>query len=67
MKAKEIREMNNEDLLKEIDSLKQELFTLRFQQATGQLTNSARMKECKKTIARIKTIMTERELASANK
>ena len=63
MKINEIREMNNSDLLKEIDSLKQELFTLRFQQATGQLTNSARMKEIKKTIARIKTVITERELS----
>lgn len=63
MKINEIREKNNEELLKEIDSLKQELFTLRFQQATGQLTNSARMKEIKKTIARIKTVMTERELS----
>ena len=66
MKINEIREMKNEDLLKEIDSLKQELFTLRFQQATGQLTNSARMKEIKKTIARIKTVMTERELSAKN-
>ncbi|MBR2684843.1 MAG: 50S ribosomal protein L29 [Erysipelotrichaceae bacterium] len=63
MKINEIREKNNEELLKEIDSLKQELFTLRFQQATGQLTNSARMKDIKKTIARIKTVMTERELS----
>ena len=63
MKINEIREMNNSDLLKEIDSLKQELFTLRFQQATGQLTNSARMKEIKKTIARIKTVIAERELS----
>ncbi len=63
MKINEIREKNNEELLKEIDSLKQELFQLRFQQATGQLTNSARMKEIKKTIARIKTVMTERELS----
>lgn len=63
MKINEIREKNNEELLKEIDSPKQELFTLRFQQATGQLTNSARMKDIKKTIARIKTVMTERELS----
>ena len=63
MKIEEIRKLSNEEMLKEIDSLKQELFTLRFQQATGQLTNSARMKEIKKTIARMKTVMTERELA----
>ncbi|MPM50085.1 50S ribosomal protein L29 [bioreactor metagenome] len=62
MKIKDIRDKSNEELLKDVDSLKEELFTLRFQQATGQLTNSARMKEVKKTIARIKTVITEREL-----
>lgn len=61
MNAKEIREKTNEELLKEIDALKDELFNLRFQQATGQLENTARLKTVKKTIARIKTIMTERE------
>ncbi len=66
MKVKEIREKSNTELLKEIDSLKEELFSLRFQQATGQLENSARMKEVKKTIARIKTVITERELSEAN-
>ncbi|MEA5018291.1 MAG: 50S ribosomal protein L29 [Erysipelotrichaceae bacterium] len=63
MKIKDIREKSNEELLKEVDSLKEELFTLRFQQATGQLTNSAKMKDVKKTIARIKTVITERELS----
>ena len=63
MKIKDIREKSNEELLKEVDSLKEELFTLRFQQATGQLTNSAKMKEVKKTIARIKTVITERLLS----
>jgi len=65
MKIKEIREKSNAELLKEIDTLKEELFTLRFQQATGQLTNSARMKDIKKTIARIKTVITERSLSEA--
>lgn len=60
MLAKEIREKSNEELLQDIDTLKEELFNLRFQQATGQLENSARMKDIKKTIARIKTIMGER-------
>ncbi|NBK97630.1 MAG: 50S ribosomal protein L29 [Erysipelotrichia bacterium] len=64
MLAKEIRERSNEELLKDIDSLKEELFNLRFQQATGQLENTARMKDVKKTIARIKTVITEREAAS---
>jgi len=65
MKVKDIRDKSNEELLKDVDSLKEELFTLRFQQATGQLTNSARMKEIKKTIARIKTVITERQLSEA--
>ena len=64
MTAKEIREKSNTELLQEIETLKDELFNLRFQQATGQLTNIARMKTVKKTIARIKTVMTERELGS---
>ena len=64
MTAKEIREKSNTELLQEIETLKDELFNLRFQQATCQLTNTARMKTVKKTIARIKTVMTERELGS---
>ena len=60
MLAKEIREKSNEELVKDIESLKEELFNLRFQQATGSLENSARMKDIKKTIARIKTVMSER-------
>ncbi len=63
MLAKEIREKTNEELLQEIDTLKDELFNLRFQQATGQLENTARLKNVKKTIARIKTVLTERENA----
>ena len=64
MNAKEIREKSNEELLKDIDALKDELFNLRFQQATGQLENTACLRTVKKTIARIKTIMTERENAN---
>ena len=64
MNAKEIREKSNEELLKDIDALKDELFNLRFQQATGQLENTARLRTVKKTIDRIKTIMTERENAN---
>lgn len=66
MTAKEIREKSNTELLKEIDALKEELFNLRFQQATGQLQNTARMRTVRKTIARIKTVMTERELGNQN-
>ncbi|MDD7280400.1 50S ribosomal protein L29 [Floccifex sp.] len=65
MTIKEIREKSNEELLTTIDALKDELFNLRFQQATGDLENTARIKTVKKEIARIKTVLTERE--SANK
>lgn len=63
MTIEEIREKNNEDLLVDIDELKEELFELRFQHAIGQLENTARLKEIRKTIARIKTVITERELS----
>ena len=65
MTIKEIREMSVADLEKEIDSLKEELFNLRFQKATGQLENPLRIKEVRKTIARIKTVITERDLSGA--
>ena len=60
--ADEIREMNAEELNQKLASLKEELFNLRFQLATGQLENPMRIKEVKKTIARIKTIQRENEL-----
>ncbi|MDD3113010.1 MAG: 50S ribosomal protein L29 [Candidatus Izemoplasmatales bacterium] len=59
--VKEIREMDNDALLKEIDNLKKEMFDLRFKHATGQLENTARLSTVRKTIARMKTIMSERE------
>lgn len=61
MYAKDIREMNTENILSEIENLKKELFDLRFKQATGQLENTARISIVKKTIARMKTVLTERE------
>ena len=61
MYAKHIREMDTENILNEIESLKKELFDLRFKQATGQLENTARISIVKKTIARMKTVLTERE------
>lgn len=60
MLINELREKSNSELLKQIDTLKEELFTLRFQAATGQLTNTAQIKVVRKTIARIKTVLTER-------
>lgn len=61
MKVKEIRELTNEELTAKLKSLKQELFNLRFSNATGQLANPMQLNNCKKDIARIKTILTERE------
>lgn len=60
MLVKEIREKNDQELLQEVDTLKEELFSLRFQKATGQLQNPNRIREIRKTIARIKTVITER-------
>lgn len=62
MKAKEIREMTQQELSEQLSSIKEELFNLRFQQATGQLENSMRIKEIKKDYARVKTILRQREL-----
>lgn len=59
MKVNEIREMSAEGLSQKVASLKEELFNLRFQLATGQLENPMRIKEVKKSIARIKTVQRE--------
>lgn len=62
MKTKEIRQMSDADLQNSLKDLKVELFNLRFQLATGQLDNPMRISGVKKDIARIKTIVREREL-----
>lgn len=62
MKTKEIRQMSDNDLQSTLKDLKVELFNLRFQLATGQLENPMRIGGVKKEIARIKTIVREREL-----
>ena len=62
MKVKDFRELNETELNQKISVLKEELFNLRFQLATGQLENPMRIKEVKKTIARVKTIQREQEL-----
>ena len=67
MKVKELREMTNEELNAKLKALKQELFNLRFSNATGQLSNPLQLNACKKDIARIKTILTERELSKKAK
>ena len=61
MKAKEIREMQSDELIVKLNDLKQELFNLRFSHTTSQLNNPMQMVACKKDIARIKTILRERE------
>jgi len=63
MKANELRVQTNAELANLLDDAYQELFNLRFQKATGQLANTARAKQVRRDIARIKTILRERELA----
>lgn len=60
MKAREIRELSKEELLKRLKDLKDELFNLRFQHARGQLENTGRIRIVKKDIARIMTILREK-------
>ncbi len=67
MKASEIREKNIVELNKELGDLKSELFKLRFQLATNQLENPMKLKDVKKSIARVKTIIREKELSGAEK
>lgn len=59
MKVKEIRELTTAEMLDKEKQLKEELFNLRFQLATGQLENTARIKEVRQSIARIKTVLRE--------
>ncbi|MEA4869672.1 MAG: 50S ribosomal protein L29 [Christensenella sp.] len=65
MKANKFRDMTNDALAAQEKELKSELFNLRFQSATGGLANPQRISDCKKDIARVKTIIRERELAKA--
>ena len=64
MTNKEIRELSNEEILSKIEESKEELFNLRFQQATGSLEKPSRINELRKLVARMKTILRERELSS---
>ncbi|MCH5166548.1 MAG: 50S ribosomal protein L29 [Erysipelotrichales bacterium] len=66
MKASEIRKMSNEEINKKIEELKDELFNLRMQKATAALEKPHRIKAAKKDIARMKTILTERENEGGN-
>lgn len=62
MKPKELREMSQDELQGQLKSLKEQLFRLRFQLATAQLENPMRVRQVKKDIARVHTILREREL-----
>ena len=62
MKISEIRALETKELLTKVEEFKKELFELRFKQATGQLVNTARVREVRKSIAKIKTVIREREL-----
>ena len=62
MKTKEIRELTTEEINKKIAESKEELLKLRFKQATGSLENPARINELRKFVARLKTVLREREI-----
>ncbi|NPV07201.1 MAG: 50S ribosomal protein L29 [Anaerolineae bacterium] len=64
MRASELRESNNEELGRLLDEANRELFNLRFQAASGQLADRQRMREVRKNIARIKTVLRDRQLAA---
>lgn len=62
MNNTDIRKLSTEELTKKISEYKEELFNLRFSQATGNLEKPSRIKELRKLVARMKTIIREREL-----
>ena len=61
MKVKDIRELSTEDINAKLKESKEELFNLRFQQATGNLEKPSRIRELRHTVARLKTVLKERE------
>ena len=64
MKAKELHELTIEELNSKLKELSEELFNLRFRHAIGQLENPASLNACKKDIARVKTILRAKEIAT---
>jgi len=64
MKMQEIRELNENDLAVKVKDLSEEYFKLRFQHGVRPLENTARLKQLKKTIARMKTVISQRNLAA---
>ena len=67
MKVKEIRELSTKDINEKIVSAKEELFNLSFQQATGSLEKPSRIRELRHEVARLKTVLREREIEEASK
>jgi large subunit ribosomal protein L29 len=63
--AQELRELNDAELIQRLAEAKEEHFNLRFQAATGQLDNTARLGEVRRDVARLNTLMREREIAAA--
>ena len=63
MKVKEIRELSTEEIQKKLVETKEELFNLRFQQATGTLEKPSRIRDLRHTVARMKTVLKEREMS----
>ena len=63
--AQELRELNDTELEHRLGEAKEELFNLRFQNATGQLDNIARIPQVRKDVARIETLLREREIVAA--
>jgi large subunit ribosomal protein L29 len=63
MKATDIRTKTEDELRDELRGLKKEAFNLRFQQASGQLENTARVRDVRRDIARVQTVLNERRLA----
>ncbi|BAF88544.1 ribosomal protein L29 [Azorhizobium caulinodans ORS 571] len=66
MKAEDVRALSPDQLADELLKLKKEQFNLRFQKATGQMENTARSKEIRRDIARIKTVQNAKRVAAAN-
>ncbi|HJN58842.1 MAG TPA: 50S ribosomal protein L29 [Dehalococcoidia bacterium] len=66
MKISEIRELNQEDLLNQLEESRKQYFNLRFSKASMQLSDSSQIKKVKKDISRILTVKKERELLSLN-
>ncbi len=65
MQASELRELSDAELVEKYDEFKEELFNLRFQNVTGQLDNSSRLPLVRREVARINTVLREREIAAA--